>query len=364
MKLIYLTILFTSLSPALYSQNVEINLFPEKLHKKIDYELNKYLKIHKVNGFSLVLANKGRIVLSKSYGFSDELKRIPLTPSHRMYMLETTRVITAAAIMKLLQENKLTLEDNVFGPNSILGANAPTLDKNLLQLTIRHLLELTTDKSWYQSKLMDRLSQSDHLLNIRTIIRNSKFRQKPGAKAFYSKVPYYILGRVIEKISGKTYIEYIQDMTKGSIKGELSIMGDRNRNNLVWQPPSTGFKRWHEHTEYDSFKGLVCSPADMMHIILGMDGSPTQKDFLLDATVKIMKAPTRAGPYLAKGWNIRDAGDFVYFDTERSAATFIKMRLDGITWVLSTNGGSKNRGFYNNSIKLADDLIKKLKSIP
>ena len=60
-------LLFLITSHSAYSQNVEINLFPEKLHKKIDYELNKYLKVHKVSGFTLVLANKGRIILSKSY---------------------------------------------------------------------------------------------------------------------------------------------------------------------------------------------------------------------------------------------------------------------------------------------------------
>ena len=359
-----LVLIISLLSISSFAQNVEINLFPEKLHKKIDYELNKYLKIHKMTGFTLVVANNGRIVLSKSYGFAGEQKKVVLTPEHRMYMLETTKVITAAAIIKLLQENKLTLEDKVFGPDSIFENIVFTKDKYIQMLTVRHLLELTVDKSWHESDLLDKLSESDHILNLRSIIRNSKFRSKPGNKSYNTNVPFYILGRVIEKITGKTYLEAVQEMTKDAVKGELSIMGDKNKNNLVFQLPPAGYKRWNDYTEYDSFKGLVCSPADMMNILLGMDGNPAQKDFLIDASVKIMTSPVRSGPYLAKGWRIDGNKDLYYSDVERTAATFIKMRNDGVTWVLSVNGSSRNRGFWQNSIEVTDNLLKKLKTIP
>ena len=295
---------------------------------------------------------------------ADEVKKITLTPNHRMYMLETTRVITAAAIMKLLQENKLTLEDKIFGPGSIFAQDIPAAPKNVDLLTVRHLLELTVDKSWHEDNSLEKMSPKDHIFNLKVLVSKAKFRKKPGDVSINSDIPFYILGRVIEKVSGKRYLEYIKEMTAEVTKSEISIMGDGNNKDVVVPDIFRPVRLWFDLEQYDSFKGLVCSPADMMNIILAMDGNPAQKDFLIDASVKIMTSPVRSGPYLAKGWRIDNNKDLYYSDVERTAATFIKMRIDGITWVLSVNGGSNNRGFWNNSADLADNLVKKLKEIP
>ncbi|MCM8526416.1 MAG: beta-lactamase family protein, partial [Lentisphaeraceae bacterium] len=291
-----LVLIISLLSISSFAQNVEINLFPEKLHKKIDYELNKYFKIHKMTGFTLVVANNGRIVLSKSYGFADEVKKEALTPNHRMYMLNCTRIITAAAIMKLLQENKLTLEDKIFGSDSIFALDVPIAPKNVDLLTVRHLLELTVDKSWHEDNSLEKMSPNDHIFNLKVLARKAKFRKKPGNVSINSDIPYYILGRVIEKISGKKYLEYIKEMTAEYTKNEISIMGDGNNKDLVVPGFFRPVRLWFDLEQYDSFKGLVCSPADMMNILLGMDGNPAQKDFLIDASVKIMTSPVRSGP--------------------------------------------------------------------
>ena len=123
-------------------------------------------------------------------------------------------------------------------------------------------------------------------------------------------------------------------------------------------------KRVDGASYYDSSWGVVCSPVDYMNILLAIDGNPAEKDVLIPAAIKIMQTPHATNPNWGKGWLIKDNGD-IWQDwfTSNSAISF-KMRKDGITWVMATNGDSKRGSFRDDLMDVPEDIIKKLKSIP
>ena len=100
------------------AQHVEVNLFEKASHKKyVEYQVKGFIKTNKLAGFTFILANKGRVVYSKALG---QYKiGVPLTLNNPLPIEDSTRLFTASAILKLVQEGKVSPEDTIFGPKSI-----------------------------------------------------------------------------------------------------------------------------------------------------------------------------------------------------------------------------------------------------
>ena len=365
----HLLILSLFLCTSSFAQIAEVNLFTNtKDVKYIDKTIERYLKSAKLPGITFVLANKGRIVYSKSYGYAQVERKIPLKPLHRMKVAGCTKIITASLIMRLIQEGKLSLEDKVFGPNSIFKQEFPVANKAMEPILVRHLLEQTCGKGWSDFATKDPddyLRGNNHFNSMRTALSNLKEYSKPGKMVYRSSFSYFILGRIIEKISGKTYLEYLKDTFKDVAKNELSLAHESNDKDLaIHYNDSRKASRFYAAASNDSSWGLIASPVDFMNILLAIDGNPAQKDVLINASVKILKAPSSTNKYYGKGWNVSEEGDYFYDWNSHQSSIAFNMKQDGITWVLVTNGNSKKGGFAKSFFKLPEDLIKKLKSIP
>ena len=80
---------------------------------KIDRVVNQQMLANKIPGVSLAILRKGKIILLKSYGLANVEHRVPVKPETVFQSGSMGKQFTAAAVMLLVQENKLSLDDKI-----------------------------------------------------------------------------------------------------------------------------------------------------------------------------------------------------------------------------------------------------------
>jgi len=196
MKKILSTVLLTlALLSVGYAQS------PDKA--KLDQFFDRLAEKNKAMG-SLVLAKDDQVLYTRIIGYSqiDGAKKIPLTTASRFRIGSVTKTFTATMIFQLVEQGKLQLSDT-------LGKFFPQLP-NAGKITIEHLLA-------HRSGIPDiadgsgRSKQRTHE-EVLDIITNRAPNFEPGTKYAYSNSGYIILGYIIEKVTGKSYQEALQEM--------------------------------------------------------------------------------------------------------------------------------------------------------
>src|SRR5690348_9984769 len=183
-----------------------------------------FMQSYDVPGLSIAVAIKGKPVYVEAFGVADRETGEALTPQHRFRIASISKPITSAAIFTLIEAGKLRLNDFVFGPESILGADypmAPGLQSLMAadasrspneQVTIEHLLTHTTG-GWgnlsHDPMMMN--PEMNHRELIRWTLEHMPLTDPPGQSFAYSNFGYCILGRVIEKLTGRSYEQYVKD---------------------------------------------------------------------------------------------------------------------------------------------------------
>lgn len=178
-----------------------------ELTQYVDSVANAAITERRVAGVSVAVARKGRIVLAKGYGFADLENDVPATAETVFRIGSITKQFTAAAIMRLMEQGKLSLDDTLqhFLPNVPTQGN---------RVTVRHLLNHTSGIRSYTSlgpkwQRVVRLDLAPD--SLVTLFADEPFDFKPGDAYRYNNSGYFLLGMIIEKLSGKRYGQFLQD---------------------------------------------------------------------------------------------------------------------------------------------------------
>jgi CubicO group peptidase (beta-lactamase class C family) len=155
---------------------------------------------------AVLVARDNEVLLSKGYGFANLEWNIPNTPSTKFRLGSVTKQFTAAAILLLAEQGKLTLEDPV--KKHWTGAPA-AWDA----ITIFHLLthtsgisNVTSDAEFMQWKMHASTPE-------KTIahVRDNSLEFAPGERMSYSNTNYVILGLIVERLSRQSYADFLRD---------------------------------------------------------------------------------------------------------------------------------------------------------
>lgn len=172
----------------------------------LDKKLEKQCKKCKMVGVNVALFDSKGIIYNYNYGFVNKENRIK-SDNDSLYMIgSNTKVMTALGILKLYEEGKLSLNDDI--------------KKFIPEFEVKSFFEY--DKITIENLLMHRsglVSDLFHLILDRTRdyheviaeLKDTYLTAEPGKMYSYSNVGYTILGIVIERISGLSYTEYIQN---------------------------------------------------------------------------------------------------------------------------------------------------------
>lgn len=164
--------------------------------KQIEQLLAAYDKAGKFNG-TILIAEKGKIIFEKSYGYKNGPKKEKNTNNSLYRIFSTTKMFTSAVILKLEEEGKLSINDK-------LSKYFPGFPKGD-SITIGNLLSHTSG--------IPNETGSENTVDEETFMKFISAKPlnfSPGKQWDYSNSGYYILGYIIKKVSGMDYEKAIE----------------------------------------------------------------------------------------------------------------------------------------------------------
>ncbi len=190
---------------------------PEEVEHKLESIILDLMIKHKVPGLSIAMVRDEELLYARGFGSRDLEKGLPATPDTLYGIGSITKSFTALAIMQLVEKGKIDLDDQVdrYVPVRIRPRGAP--------IRIRHLLTHTSglpslcSAEAILSRLVERpspLVPLETFEDLYTFINNAEDEvvTTPGERFFYFNAGYTLLGKVIEKVSGMVYEEYIEKL--------------------------------------------------------------------------------------------------------------------------------------------------------
>lgn len=346
--------------------------------QKFDRLIQKFMNKWELKGASFALMKDDRLIYCKGYGYADVEAGIPMDVMHVFRIASVSKLITAAAIMKLQEEGRLQLNDRVFGVDGILNDSifSDIKDPRTKIITVEQLLR---HQGGYSNAYGDpmfcpvdiaRKMNVEPPADLNTMIRfvlSRRLRYTPGQSTSYSNIGYGILSKVIEKASGQDYETYIRkhvllpagcfDMHLGKnlyedklpnevryyeVSNAEEIPACDGSGQLV--PRSNG---GNNIEELYGAGGWVASPSELLRFLAAIDENPVIPDILSPASIQYM---TQNIPNtLPIGWiETNDTGEWVRTGTLAGTSALMKKQADGYSWVFLTNTSSwKGSRFHN-----------------
>jgi CubicO group peptidase (beta-lactamase class C family) len=156
-------------------------------------------------GASVLVLKNGEALARGSYGMADLEAQVPVTPATNFRLASVSKQFTAAAVLLLMEEGKLGLDDPI-------TQWLPSLPAIAREATLRHLLTHTSGLIDYEDVMpaapSTQLSDRDVLQLLAT---QNRTYFPPGGGYRYSNSGYVLLGLVVEKASGQTFSNFLRE---------------------------------------------------------------------------------------------------------------------------------------------------------
>jgi CubicO group peptidase (beta-lactamase class C family) len=175
------------------------------LNEKVDKAFERWDSLSSP-GCALAVIKDARIVYERGYGMADLDHNIPIGPGSIFHVASISKQFTAAAIVLLAQEGKLSLDDEV-------RKYIPELPDFGEPITIRHLIHHTSGlrDQWELLELagwrysLDLITDDDVMA---VISRQKGLNFKPGSNHLYCNTGYTLLGQIVKRVSGQSLREF------------------------------------------------------------------------------------------------------------------------------------------------------------
>lgn len=183
---------------------------PKKADKRID---DFIMKIHKRSGFNgnVLVAKNGKIIYEKAIGWADYLHRDSLKINSVFELASITKTFTSTAIMMLVENGKLKLDQDVkeFFPDF-------PYDGITIKLLLTHRSGMMNyvyfiDDLWKAQKKNQRIGVTNQEVMKQIAEHKPAPYMKPDRKFHYNNSNYMVLAAIIEKVSGQKYSQFMKE---------------------------------------------------------------------------------------------------------------------------------------------------------
>ncbi len=218
----------------------------EDKFKSLEKIIRSYMRKHRIPGLSISIFHKDQITYSKGFGARDLEKFLPMTPQTLIGIGSITKSITAFAIMKLVEQGKISLEDSVskylnFAPFNIHQ-----------DITIKHMLSHTTGIPAADAGLSSLFYLFDDYTRVYPATNYEDFIAHigdpedyiifdAGKKFFYNNDIYTCLGFIISQISGQVYVDFIRKEILEPLEMNRAVFSKNDFNNDPLNNKITGY---------------------------------------------------------------------------------------------------------------------------
>jgi CubicO group peptidase (beta-lactamase class C family) len=326
-----------------------------------DSTLKSFMQARTIPHASLAVVRKGKLVLARGYNWTADTSS-QAGPTSLFRVASVSKPVTATAVMKLVQDGKLSLSARVA---PLLGLST-TADARLGNVTVLHLLQHLG--GWDRSVSPDPMFQDRavaKLLGVPLPVSQPQVMDyttrrpldfAPGTKYAYSNYGYLLLGKIIEKVSGLSYASYVQQKVLGPVKIKRMVLG-RSSKALRRSTEAPYFSAGTGSTVLDTSATVVPAPYGSFNIenmaahggwlssAVDLAKFTTISDaagVLTSASIAKMFAKPSIGVnsdgwYYGMGWMVRPVtgGKNTWHDGSLPGTSALMVRrFDGLSWVV------------------------------
>ncbi len=378
---------------AIARQVLHNNLSDHKPMKKADSLVNAYLDTFQLKGASMAIVKDGQLVYAKGYGYADKEAGVKVHPGHKFRIASVSKLVTAVAVMKLIDEKKLALNDTVFGKAGILNDSLYTtaVDQRMYQITVRQLLNHTA--GWCRKCVGDPIfrplevarklgiKSPPSLNDVTRFVFARKLWYAPGSHFGYSNYGYAILGEVVAKIAGVSYEKYVQGLlAKLDIKGmrlSKNLLKDRAPLEVKYYEgkdvpkarsvynPRQKVLRMYGGNNLDALAGAgawIASPVDLMKLVTAIDGFDNVPDILSKDIVHQMMTPDDEEGKQVLGWRWCSPRGCWRTGSLGGSDAVVTTLKNGISWAFVTNTSIDSRSGVREIYGVMAQVLKATKS--
>lgn len=319
------------------------------IDQTIDPLIQQFKNKYGITGLSFSITKNEKLVYSKGYGIANKATGESVSVMSLFRIASVSKPITAIAIMKLVEDGKLSLDSKVFGAGSIFGVKYGTSPylSGYESITVRHLLGHTSglptndgnDPMFTSAFSLTQDQVIDNTIRTRTLLAS------PGTKYAYSNFGYCVLGRIIEQVTGTSYMSYVQQ--KILIPSEISTIqmtgntiDARKANEVVYY--NSMYSPYNFNiARMDSHGGLIASSIDLVKLLTRIDGSPAKPDILKPETIGTMTKYNPTTGY-SLGWAVNTANNWWHTGLLTGTSSELVRASNGFSWAIVSNYGCVN----------------------
>ena len=275
-------------------------------YDELDKFVYAFMKRFSIPGISVAFSKQESVLYTKGMGFADVASRTRVEPGTLFRLASVSKQFTTMCIMKLYEAGKLTIEDKVFGVGGVLESEFTSVSQMASRVTVKHLLEHTS--GWTSDPdPMFTTSFKGQTLDQRIQYVLGSEQREPGTRCSYFNMGFGILGKVVEKLSGKEFEVYLKEVLAEAGIGDVHIGGDlsqRRANEAVYysQDGNNGYA--NEMDVIAAAGGVIASTEEMTKFLFHIDGFTGIPDIIKPETRQLMLTPSTVYDRYALCWRI------------------------------------------------------------
>ncbi|GLY79033.1 serine hydrolase domain-containing protein [Actinoallomurus iriomotensis] len=308
---------------------------------------------------SLAVARDGRLLLARGYSRGGRGTR-ETGPTSLFRTASVTKPVTAAAVLRLIQDGRLRPSDRVTDLLHIGAAADPRLTEVTVARLLRHLggwdREVSGDPMFDDVAIAKALGRPLPIGpdDIVRYVTARPLDHAPGTAFAYSNYGYLLLGRIIEKVTGRPYATYVRD----AVLAPLGVTRMRLGHTLAPAAGEVPYYSQYKGTTvmdssgaqvaapYGTFNqennafncGWLATPVDLVRLARVYDGvTPVLSAGSVAPALAIPETGARRGRYYACGWHVRQTGRGLvtwHSGSLPGTHTLLVRRFDGLTWAV------------------------------
>ncbi|SRR5579871_810059 len=354
-------------SDVMAKQKLEPGSIPE-----IDSIVEKFMEKYDMPGLSLAIARNDSLLYVKGYGYADISAQAEVTDSSLFRIGCLSQPITAMAILKMAELGKISLDEKVFGKEGILGneyGNKP-YDARVNQITIKELLDHYAGWENDNNTTFVNTSFSDSQL-LSLVLDSVPLQSAPGRNFNFSFLGYIVLGKIIEKVSGRPYAEYVHKEILDPVgDADMKISGnrieDRQKNEVthyVWTFLNHNYQGEpysQNISEMQAACGWMGSAEDLIRLMVRVDKFRNKPDIFNDSMMNVLLSPYDSNSHFSGGWwsNNKFNNWFAVSSFWGSGTVSEMARADnGYCWVMLTNKTPQHGGSDDDLDRMIWEII-------
>ncbi|WP_426278044.1 serine hydrolase [Chryseobacterium sp. S-02] len=327
--------------------------------KLIDTYIKEAMKTNQIPGLALGIVKDGKIIFEQYYGTESLEDAKKVGPSSMFRIYSTSKLITNVGVFQLIEQGKLSLEDNV-------SKYVDNLPKDWQHIKVKNLLT-------HSSGIPDFIAFSDILpedSSSKTVERLSKEKMNftTGNEFRYNQTNYMLLSMIIEKITGQSFEDFILNNQFSTVRNQVVYSSnalEKIPNRIIKYNYSSETKKYQKSTDVEGKKAYPGNGlAITLPAFINWSNHLSKNDLLNQKTKEMMWQPFEYGnkrDVFAYGWEINTTNTIPsYGFSGGNVSAYRVFPQNNMTIIMMSNGYNFFPVHYQMVNHIAGMIDKKL----